>query len=590
MAKTFSLDYEALHYDRVGLTTKKVDQLYQSAIREATAITNSINFDSSKPFSFSDYPTTKKRIDKVINNLSNHMSVVIGEATKEEWISACVKNDELIERLLKTTKLLPKDIRSYGNRNLEALSAFQNRKINGLGLSDKVWNYSNQFKGDLEMALDLGIGDGRSAAQMSRDIRSYLNEPSKLFRRVRDKHGVLQLSKNAKKYSPGSGVYRSSYKNAMRLTITETNMAYRASDYERFQQEDFIVGFEVVRSNHVFGCPVCESLKGKYPKTFKFVGWHPHCRCHVISILATQQEFIDHQKKLMAGEESTLNSKNEISKLPTNFNKWVEDNKDRIALSKSQPYFLKDNAALIKNVKKEPYVYSEKSFDKLKELGVKIRTEQVAPYSYQKNMGEFNLTEFNDELISICQKNNISLSEFYLIQDFGEMKLAAYGYYKGDVLKPFTLERKFRRSDGIITVNHTKLVIPDELQGKGMSKELFRTLYKQYQNGGIERIKVHANMEIGGYTWGRYGFKMDEYKIREFVENTFKDVDIRKEVKNFVSDYFHVNPNAQSFPMDIICQEKYKKHLIGSEWYGSIDLKEDLQRTVFERYMNYKKQ
>lgn len=203
----------------------------------------------------------------------------------------------------------------------------------------------------MELGFDLGLGEGKSAAQLSRDLRSYLNDPDKLFRRVRDKHGNLQLSKNAKKYQPGAGVYRSSYKNAMRLTRTEVNMAYRSSDYETNQQLDFVVGFEVRRSNNIFSCDICESLKGRYPKTFKFVGWHPQCRCHCIAITASQEEFIEHEKKLLAGDSSILKSKNEVYDIPRNFNYWVNDNQERIDNAKRKPYFLTENAKLIKAAK-----------------------------------------------------------------------------------------------------------------------------------------------------------------------------------------------------------------------------------------------
>ena len=75
-----------------------------------------------------------------------------------------------------------------------------------------------------------------------------MNEPDRLYRRVRDKGGNLRLSKAAKMYHPGQGVYRSSAKNAQRLTRTEINMAYRESEYLRWQQLDFIVGIRVMLS------------------------------------------------------------------------------------------------------------------------------------------------------------------------------------------------------------------------------------------------------------------------------------------------------------------------------------------------------
>ena len=54
---------------------------------------------------------------------------------------------------------------------------------------------------------------------------------------------------NPRDYHPGQGVYRSSYKNARRLAVTETNMAYRTSDYLRWQQMEFVVGIRVVMSD-----------------------------------------------------------------------------------------------------------------------------------------------------------------------------------------------------------------------------------------------------------------------------------------------------------------------------------------------------
>ena len=141
----------------------------------------------------------------------------------------------------------------------------------------------------------------KSAQQLSKDVRQCLQQPDKLFRRVRDKNGNLQLSKAAKLYHPGRGVYRSSAQNAMRLARTEINMAYRQAEYLRWQQLDFVVGFRVCLSNnHTIkdskGHPIplediCDELAGDYPKTFKFVGWHPNCRCYVVPIMSDYDEY-----------------------------------------------------------------------------------------------------------------------------------------------------------------------------------------------------------------------------------------------------------------------------------------------------------
>ncbi|MDR3245057.1 MAG: hypothetical protein LBT50_01330, partial [Prevotellaceae bacterium] len=72
----------------------------------------------------------------------------------------------------------------------------------------------------------------------------------------------------------------------------------RKSVHERWKGLDFVVGIEVKLSNNhtLNGVPftdICDELKGKYPKSFKFVGWHPQCRCSALSILMTEEEILD---------------------------------------------------------------------------------------------------------------------------------------------------------------------------------------------------------------------------------------------------------------------------------------------------------
>ena len=272
------INYDQLHFKRLeGLYVRKIEQLYMLAAREAASVASVIgpDIDLTKPFTFAQYPQTKQKVDQLFKSFNLKMTSTLRDATEKEWDLAAKKNDQLVNRVLKSTAFKRKQVEHLYNRNLEALAAFQNRKSAGLNLSDRVWKYTNQLKGELEMGLDVGLSEGRSAQQLSLDLRRYLKEPDKLYRRVRDNRGELVLSQQAKKYSPGPGSYRSSYMNSMRLTRTEVNMAYRQSDFERWQQLDFVVGFEVHRSNNVFICPFCDLLVGRYPKDFKFFGWHP---------------------------------------------------------------------------------------------------------------------------------------------------------------------------------------------------------------------------------------------------------------------------------------------------------------------------
>lgn len=219
---------------------------------------------------------------------------------------------------------------------------------------------TDQYKTELELAIGAGIADGKSAAELSKVVRQYLNEPHKLFRRVRDKEGHLRLSKVAKAYHPGRGVYRSSYRNAVRLAATENNMAYRTADHLRWQQIPWVVGIEIKLSNN-HNCrgvapgafyDICDELKGVYPKDFKFTGWHPPCRCFAVAKQADRKEFEEYQRRLLDGEDvSDYRFSGEVKVLPQNFRDWHSGNVERITRGKSQPYFLRDNEKYTKTVK-----------------------------------------------------------------------------------------------------------------------------------------------------------------------------------------------------------------------------------------------
>lgn len=338
--------YDSQHNKNLDRYARKVNEVYKAAVAEAAAIGQLITkFDPSRPFSFKDYPQTKDRIEKLLKTLQKGVEIAIVDGVNSEWTLANNKNNELCRWVFGNNvgKLTKEQERKYFNNNDKARSAFLARKESGLNLSDRVWKYTGQFKEEIEMGLDLGLREGLPATAMVRDLKKYLQEPDKLFRRVRDEHGQLHLSKKAKAYHPGTGVYRSSHKNAMRLARTETNMAYRNSDYERWQQLDFVVGIEVKLSNNHPVSDICDALAGKYPKEFRFDGWHPHCRCHAVTILKTPEEMAEDTDRILAGEEPSGDSVNKVTELPPNYASWVEENKDRILRANSKPYFIRNN-------------------------------------------------------------------------------------------------------------------------------------------------------------------------------------------------------------------------------------------------------
>jgi hypothetical protein len=261
------------------------------------------------------------------------------------------------------------------------MDAFMNRSSgkDKLNLSQKVWNYTtDQHKYNMEDAINLAIGEGTPSNSLATKITQYLREPDRVYKRFRIRTGTSEdgepiygsilkrrvfdketglykwEDEPGKLYKPGSGVYRSSYRNAQRLARTETNMAYRTADYERFQTLDFVTGVEIKLSNNHPRIDICDDLAGRYPKTFKWTGWHSNCRCYMVPILATPDEIADMADRIMSGE-STSGISDQIDNYPKQFNSWVKENEDRYKTAKNKgtlPYFIKDNQSVIDHILK----------------------------------------------------------------------------------------------------------------------------------------------------------------------------------------------------------------------------------------------
>nr|DAM89920.1 MAG TPA: minor capsid protein [Caudoviricetes sp.] len=360
------LTYEQQHLRNILRLEKRIGKLFDEAAARVALLSESVDdFSPEEVFAFDKYPYLRNRAKKLMLELHGALSTTVADGVRTEWDLANAKNDLLVRSVLGSAAkhLSPERRARYFSTNAGACTAFLARRERGMNLSERVWNLTEQFKEELEMGLDLGLRDGVSAVEMSRTLRAYLRNPDALFRRVRDEHGVLHLSERAKAYHPGRGVYRSAYKNARRLAGTEVNIAYRTADHLRMQELDFVVGVEInLSENHTClgadGKPhrfhdICDDLKGKYPKTFKFTGWHPHCRCFATPILKTEEEFDADTGRILNGEEPTEGSENEVNELPDEFKSWLQENKGRIDAATARgslPYFLKDNESLVGSV------------------------------------------------------------------------------------------------------------------------------------------------------------------------------------------------------------------------------------------------
>jgi hypothetical protein len=110
----------------------------------------------------------------------------------------------------------------------------------------------------------------------------------------------------------------------------------------------FVTGVQVQLSNAHPRYDICDPLAGKYPKDFKFVGWHPQCLCFATPVMMSDEEFEKVEDAILAGDPIPPPS-SAVTDVPASFKKYMEANAERIAGWKNEPYFIRDNKDIIRS-------------------------------------------------------------------------------------------------------------------------------------------------------------------------------------------------------------------------------------------------
>ena len=340
-----SLEYRNEFLKRQLQYDTKFRKIFNKVADQFAALSNDPSIKFSKAFKYNG--AVNKKIDVIIEAFHNNILNLTELEIEKSWGLSNEKNDQIAKDYLKTIGTIKTaQEAAYFLPNIPALKAFISSERGTETLSDAVWKVAEQARGEMEIHLGIGLTNGDSAAVISQRIRQYLNNPTALFRRVRDTDGNLIASKAMRENAPGQGVYNSAYKNAMRVARTNTNQAYQLADSIRWKQLDMVIGIEVsVSAQHVVD-DICDELEGEYPKDFIFEGWHPQCLCHAVPILMPKDDFnayLDGDQPLEADQ---------ITDTPDNFDSFVKENYEKFANYKNTPFWIEDNSGIIKDILK----------------------------------------------------------------------------------------------------------------------------------------------------------------------------------------------------------------------------------------------
>lgn len=424
---------------RTEAYAEKVRQQFAQTVNSILALNKSMpTLDEGVMYSF-DAQSVKmqKQVEQLLRQLHSVATMAIQKGITLEWEQANTECDKLIQSCFGKKVLESTEFSAWTQRNEKARDAFMERSDNGLKLSDKIWKNVQQLRDEMEVAMTIAIGEGDSASSMSKKVRQYLNDPDLMFRRFRYKDENGEWRRKWKKrikdpatgkykwidydrdsYKTSTGVYKSSAKNAMRVARTETNIAYRRADNERWAQMDFVLGQKIQLSKNHTKIDICDKLQGDYPKEFVFDGWHPQCFCFVTPILVDESEMAKVTQAFLKGEKYTPKGK-PITDYPQNFKDWVTEHVDQIEASRdrgTEPYFIRNNSDAIDEIL-DPKPKELTTLEK-----AKLRHEARTPEEIEAIKSRAAERQHKHELIRKTAGNVLKVASDYGEVDFSKLQ------------------------------------------------------------------------------------------------------------------------------------------------------------------------
>ena len=273
-----------------------------------------------------------KKVDKLLTEVVRKTVFKIETGMQKSWTIANDRTKDYVEQKYKGVKLPDNIQKALDDKRTKALNQFTKRRENGLDLSKRIWKTADQYKEIIEKTFDeefpKAIQEGRSSRKIAKDLRKALQDPQ---------------------IKPGQGVYKSPTKNAMRVARTEINMAYRMSDQKAWQANPLVLGYRINLSatgKPKVRCEICRTLAGDYPTDFVWRGWHPNCLCFKTPILMSEDMLAKYTRLIAQGKDTPeaimeLQKDVRVTKMPKQFDQWVEANAERVAKWKSKPYWMK---------------------------------------------------------------------------------------------------------------------------------------------------------------------------------------------------------------------------------------------------------
>ncbi len=514
--------------DRTEAYARQVRDEFSDAVNRILALrTRKPDVAGGVMYSF-DGDTKKVRgeVTDILRQLHSATVATIRGGIEQEWEAANREVDDIIASAVGRKALSDTRLAGWFDRGEKAMTAFSKRTENGFNLSRRIWQDARQLRDEMEVAMTVAIGEGQSASQIARRVRRYLNDPDLMFRRFRykDKDGNWQrkwkkrvigadgktrfVDCDRDSYRTGTGVYKSAYRNAMRVARTETNMAYRRADHERWSGLDFVLGQRIGLSRSHPKKDICDELAGDYPKDFLFDGWHPQCFCVCTPILAGEEEMNREMEAVLKGEEYTPDYE-EVTTYPEGFRRFIDENRERIAASQeagTAPYFIANNEEVVERIM-DGEDGTEENTSTPKTL--RHLDEAIERYNYTDPELKEREAEVNAKMKELFENNDygmdINPENLESIYEKGFLNQFETGTSDGYILPSEKTEGPIETDNKRLVASHRLFHNPDD------GSLTLRSGYKD--------VSTYTGVQYDRSEYEKYGHLLDRDKTRSYTRN-----------------------------------------------------------------------
>jgi len=304
-----------MNYDKKSVQTiiarnKKINSILNKSYKDL-----SLRFTTVKGKRFA------KVLRKELNALRASLRANIEQGIKQQWTLGNQKIDTITDGYLQNVKVSEDLYKSFRVPNLGVLNTFLNRTERGMNLSKRIWGISNTAQIQIQEFLASGITVGKPAIKVAKDLERYMTGKGVQYK------GTLLKARNIRW-------------EALRLAITEANMAFRLAEETKVKQLPFITGCTIHLSPSHPRMDVCDDLLGDYPKDFVWGGWHPVCICYRTWKKVSPKDFV---KFMKTGQ---IAKSNFITKMPPKMNAFMKTNAKKLGgyvKRGTEPYWMRDN-------------------------------------------------------------------------------------------------------------------------------------------------------------------------------------------------------------------------------------------------------